>query len=225
MPIAVDAAELNMPENVTKPGDEAQNGASRRRGRRNGRKDRVDRNGADEAVVDMAATPETFADDALAPALPSVSSPASVSPMESGDLPGKAPEAPEAPTGNPQLEMPLTVFEALESVEHFSESFCENAPSDEASPVTAQTEAAQIPVASAAVPEEAPAPVPVADAIDAALANSGLVMIETRSDTSHAHEPSPEASPLPPRPRRQRVAPTSVPEEPLVMVETRPTDE
>ncbi|MDR2430523.1 MAG: hypothetical protein LBD14_06540, partial [Puniceicoccales bacterium] len=217
-PVTAEAVESQLPENAAKAGDEGQNGASRRRGRRGGRKDRVD------TAVETVAVMET-ADDTLVPAF-SFSAP----PVETGEpLHGEiAPASPssdvpcdDVPAGpsNPQLEMPLTVFETTDSAIPGNSTETENAPEDILAPIILMAEATQIPAPpETAVPVEDPAP-PATETIDEVLANSGLVMIETSSDKIQAQQT--EAAPPAPRPRRQRSAPVAVPEEPLVMVETR----
>ncbi len=69
-------------------------------------------------------------------------------------------------------------------------------------------------------PVEPPVARPLAPSIQQAITGSGLIMIETRKD--QVQTPSPESDPIAaPRPPRRRRVSVVIPDEPLVMIETR----
>ena len=76
------------------------------------------------------------------------------------------------------------------------------------------------PLPEAVEPVEPPVTLPIAPSIQQVIAGSGLIMIETRRDQVQASSPEsdPIATPRPPRRRRVSVV---IPDEPLVMIETR----
>ncbi len=96
------------------------------------------------------------------------------------------------------------------------------APIEEAAPSQPEPAPRPAPVAAAAPrePSAAPPPPPAVD-LDAALRESGLVMIQTKADRV-APAPEPEEA-LAPRPRRERRPPPADLDAPMVQVETQKT--
>ena len=238
--VVAEAAELQTaPEGAAKAMDEGNGGASRRRGRRGGRRDRTEKSEfTGETAVAETAVAETVAAVAVAADLaepaPSAPLPVETTAVQpdvetvvaleaNDDQTGETPAAPasDATPGDLQLETPPAVI-----VEE---------PAAAPAPVVAETRfvAADIPadeaVATSTPAEETPAPIaappapPLAEEaidIDKALETSGLVMIETSSERTQEWQPETVEEPAP-RPRRRRAAPAAAAEEPLVMVETR----
>ncbi|MEF8712778.1 MAG: Rne/Rng family ribonuclease [Accumulibacter sp.] len=76
------------------------------------------------------------------------------------------------------------------------------------------------PLAEADEPVEPPVTIPIAPSIQQVIASSGLIMIETRRDQVQASWPESDPIAAPIVPRRRRVS-VVIPDEPLVMIETR----
>ena len=179
--------------------------AGRRRGRRGGR-GRGDRRGEGEGVVAAAAVVETSLaapGEVVADASPAVVPASTEAPIESVVV---APLVPEAPTQ--VVEAPETI--ATEPLPAFA------AVVDAPVAVDAlQTAEIETPVAPAVAPVAAmPEPEPVD--LDKALADSGLVLIQT---TTTAPAPLEEPPVQLGRPRKPKAVTTEA-SEPLVMVET-----
>jgi ribonuclease E len=224
----------------------ADDGAARRRGRRNGRRDRPERNEPAETVTmtafetagtESAPPPERTSGETFAQPEPEngtdrpAVTPAPAAAVASGDMQMEIPLAMAAEPGTEPAAAPTPANRA-EGIGETGVGETAPAPArDEAAAARRAEETVDVSAASGEIPAvEAPAsaiappaPPPAAEAIDIgkALETSGLVMVETSSDKIQTWQPDAEEIPAP-RPRRPRAAP-AVSEEPLVMVETRPS--
>jgi ribonuclease E len=217
-------------ENVSEDGS---GGGSRRRGRRGGRRDRIERNEspaevqASEFAAPVAADndthvgmmTETVPEETTMPIVPELTiEPATISAPVSVE-----PETPVQVEVNPEpVKAPVIAFEVQPEVTVIAEVV--------STPIVEETQRPLEPVETKAVQPvvavEPPVVViatPLVD-IEKAIEESGLVMVETSSDKVKSWQPEFTAIEAEPRPRRKRPVPVTLPDEPLVMVETSRKD-
>ncbi|MDR3299245.1 MAG: Rne/Rng family ribonuclease [Candidatus Accumulibacter sp.] len=238
-PVIAEAAELPAALGITQEKTVEENNGNRRRIRRNGRRDRTEKNGGagTEFAGESAVADTTPLVVIVNPVEPEPSAPVSVVIAVSAEAENTAAPrtdetsgeiavfpASRAIPGELQMEIPLA---AIVETDKVAVPDAEKADEIEHQVVIASTletvvsqvtEPAEIPASSEA-PVETPAPAATAIDIGKALESSGLVMIETSSDKIQAWQPESVEEPAP-RPRR-RAAPVDVAEEPLLMIETR----
>ncbi|QEL65004.1 ribonuclease E [Oryzomicrobium terrae] len=204
---AIPAAEAPASEATAEGSGEE---GSRRRGRRGGRRERGERrpqeNVAGETGQEEIVQPTAEIDVTASAPAEQVEQAATTAPAASE--PVLSPAVPVAAEPAPQIQEV-----AQEAAEVLAQAHAEPAP-------TAPVEAAAPvePAVIEAVTAPAPAPAPK---VAEALADSGLVMIETKADAAPVSVP---VEPAAPRGRPVRRAAHAVSSEPLVMVETRATD-
>jgi ribonuclease E len=236
VPVIVEVMAPSLPESAEKAAEET----PRRRGRRSGRRDRTEKNEVAEiantdAVIVVVAEP--------APSEPPsvrITAEIAVPPVPEDAAAFQADEGAESPThrasvGKPQMEIPLAVAGETEApagvVFAEADDETEQVPL-EIRPASPAAETVEIVPAPS---EETPVPAPAAvlsvlsseeasGDIGKALESSGLVMIETQGETSRTQPPEAAEEPVP-RPRRRRAASAVAAEEPLVMIETRPSED
>jgi ribonuclease E len=133
------------------------------------------------------------------------------------------PETPVQVEVNPEpVKAPVIAFEVQPEVTVIAEVV--------STPIVEETQRPLEPVETKAVQPvvavEPPVVViatPLVD-IEKAIEESGLVMVETSSDKVKSWQPEFTAIEAEPRPRRKRPVPVTLPDEPLVMVETSRKD-
>ncbi|SDH53544.1 Rne/Rng family ribonuclease [Propionivibrio dicarboxylicus] len=216
---AQQAANSAVAAPVEKAQDESNN--SRRRGRRGGRRDRKEQPTdatAEVAVQAAAGEAQPVVTAAIeTTAVPAVETPAPVlTKVSEVAEPVEAPEATEVSPEAPASEAAPVVQETIVLAPE------EAVISAEGSEFAEALKAAEQPVIVTTTVAEAPKPIEDIPSVtvDQALESSGLVMVETKSDMLQSWQPeaTKEAAP---RPRRRRAVVQAIPDEPLVMVETR----
>ncbi len=210
-------ADLGVPENVSEDGS---GGGSRRRGRRGGRRDRVERSESPaEVQASEIAAPVTVDNDTLVgmmtEAVPETTMPV-VPELTTEPATFSAPVSvePETPVleveVNPEpVEAPVIALEVQPEVTVIAEVV--------STPIVEETQRPLEPVETN--PPVTVTATPLVD-IEKAIEESGLVMVETSSDKVKSWQPELAAIEAEPRPRRKRPVPITLPDEPLVMVET-----
>ena len=197
---------------------------SRRRGRRGGRRDRRETqpNVQDETTTHITET--------AASAPVEVASPVTIQPAESMSLAGFE-TVKETQAVIPPTTADLEPTETTETP--ISEAVPETLATEQVAAATSE-EIQVLPVIESpleTLTAEAPAPMVASEPIVVApidiaktLGDSGLVMVETSSDKIQSWQPEPEPVDAASRPRRRRPAVVAIPNEPLVMVETKSQD-
>ena len=225
-----------VPENTDKVAEDATNGGSRRRGRRGGRRDRGEKTEAltevqagENLVPATAVTVAATASEVEIPVVEVVT--AAAIEATSVETAGK-PIIHEAEVGQAQPEPIAVTSVAIAASESIAIAMLPETDAEVTAlplgelPVELQ-ENSENTIESPAkevtpVNTEEPGSTAIQEAADIgkALETSGLVMVETSSDKIQSWQPEASDETSPPQ-RRRRAAPTTVSDEPLVMVETR----
>ena len=225
-------ADPGTPEHASEDGS---GGGSRRRGRRGGRRDRVERieSPAEEQPSELALPVPADNDtgvvgmiddtvpEATIPLVPELTfEPATISAsvrteLETPPVPeakvAVTPEPIEAPVVAPQVKAETNVIETVRA-EVLSTPLVEE--------IQKPLEPVETSEVQPVVAVESPAAATPQVDIEKAIEQSGLVMVETSSDKVKSWQPEVTAIETEPRPRRKRPVPVTLPDEPLVMVET-----
>lgn len=211
-------------ENPEKATDEGNNSGSRRRGRRGGRRDRLDRSEiSTEIQSGEARTATVISEEAFVGTSPV----ASVSDVRQEAEIAIDASAEESVTLTQSIDtnMQTEVSEQVKPVEpRIDSEAMPNSTLTESSPTNVEV---LVPLAPATEIEAPSTMEPAATVIESptvdmgrVLETSGLVMVETSSEKIKSWLPEVTANEVIPRPRRKVTAAVATPDEPLVMVET-----